>query len=53
LGCFDQTSAANPAAWGAAADVPEKATGRIAVAKGTGATKSGLSVEEFPPPQQL
>ena len=48
-GCCDHTSAANPAACGAAADVPAKGRARHRLGNGTIATRSGLGTREFGP----
>jgi hypothetical protein len=48
-GWRDQKTAANPAACGAAADVPPNGSDRHELANGTGATRSGLGDDELGP----
>src|SRR5436189_86543 len=49
MGWREQQSAASPATWGAAADVPVNGRSRHSVEKGTWATKSGLGSGELGP----
>ena len=48
-GWRDHHRAASAAAWGAAAEVPEKGRGRHRLGMGIGATRSGLGAFEFGP----